>query len=164
MSTRLPSEPANAPLDFDLQAFFPYQMNVLAASISRQLAEVYRHRHGLSIAEWRVLAHLSQEDRVSIRELHARIDVDKPKASRACQRLEDRGLIRKRENPADRRLVALGLTAKGRRLMAEIAAEATAFEAELLSALTPEQRVALDGAFAALRRQLSNMAVSAKVA
>ncbi|RMF36685.1 MAG: MarR family transcriptional regulator [Alphaproteobacteria bacterium] len=123
---------------FDLAHFLPYQLSVLAARVSREFAARYSQRFGISIAEWRVLAHLSQQDAVSVREIHARVEMDKSKVSRAAQRLESAGLIEKRVPEGDRRLVALSLTDKGRALMAEIVPLARQFECELTGALGPE--------------------------
>lgn len=73
---------------FDLAAFLPCQLSVAASRVSRGFAERYRAEFGLSIPEWRVLAHLAQSDTVSVREIHARVDMDKSKVSRAAVRLE----------------------------------------------------------------------------
>jgi DNA-binding MarR family transcriptional regulator len=120
---------------FELSAFLPYRLSVAAGRISRDYATRYEKAFGFSIAEWRVLAHLSQEDEVSIRDIHARIDMDKSKASRAASRLEDAGLVAKVLNPSDRRLVCLSLTQKGRETMDEIIPIANAFQAELFQSL-----------------------------
>lgn len=120
---------------FELSAFLPYRLSVAAGRVSRDYATRYEKTFGFSIAEWRVLAHLSQEDEVSIRDIHARIDMDKSKASRAASRLEDAGLVTKVLNPADRRLVCLSLTPKGRQTMDEIIPIANAFQAELFQSL-----------------------------
>jgi maleylacetoacetate isomerase len=103
--------------DFDLSAFLPYQLAVAAARVSKGFADRYRAEFGLSIPEWRVLAHLAGDDAVSVREIHARVDMDKSKVSRAAARLEEAGLIEKRENAADRRLLDMRLTDKGRDLI-----------------------------------------------
>ena len=55
---------------------------------------------------------------ISVREVHARVDMDKSKVTRAAERLEAAGLIEKTGNPADRRLVTLALSARGRAMMA----------------------------------------------
>lgn len=146
--------------DFDLQGFFPYRINVLAARISRRLAAVYETRFGITIAEWRVLAHLSQQDEVSIREIFGRVDLDKVKVTRAAQRLEARGLVCKTGNAADRRLVSLTLTQDGRRLMHEIVPLALRFEQELIGALTNQQCVGLDAAMARIEAKLDELGSS----
>jgi DNA-binding MarR family transcriptional regulator len=123
---------------FDLSAFLPYELAVASARISRAFAERYRAEFGLSIPEWRVLAHLAAAGSVSVREIHARVDMDKSKVSRAAARLEEAGLIEKRENPADRRLLDMRLTEKGRALMARILPIADAFQAEITRRLGPD--------------------------
>lgn len=130
--------------DFHLDQFLPYRLSVLAGRVSRNFAARYRAKQGLSVAEWRVLAHLSQADSVSVRDLHLQADLEKSKASRAAARLEAEGLVAKRSADADRRLVALSLTAKGRAVMTELIPLATAFETELLSRLSDDDRAALD--------------------
>lgn len=134
----------------DLDRFLPYQVSVLAARLSAALSRVYAERFGISIAEWRVIAHLSQHRKVSVREVQARVAMDKSKVSRAAARLEAAGLVEKRVNPADRRLVELSLTRKGRRLYGEIAPLALAFEADLLAGLPAADVTAFRAATAAL--------------
>jgi DNA-binding MarR family transcriptional regulator len=132
--------------DFDLDGFLPYQINVLAGRLSREFGALYRDRFGISIPEWRVLAHLGQAGRVSVREIYARVDMDKSKVSRAAARLESAGYITKTQSRADRRLVDMALTDKGRALMAELAPIAEAFEAELTGRLgeaAPDFRAAV---------------------
>lgn len=128
--------------DFDLDEFLPYRLAVAAARVSRGFAERYRTEFGISIPEWRVLAHLSAAGGpVSVREIHARADMDKSKVSRAAARLELAGHVAKAENPADRRLVELTLTDAGRALVARIVPVALAYQADLMARLGPEAEV-----------------------
>ncbi len=120
-------------MSFDLSAFLPYQLAVAAARISKGFAELYRAEFGLTIPEWRVLAHLAQSDQVSVREIQARVDMDKSKVSRAAARLEASGLIEKRENLEDRRLLDMRLTPKGRDLIARIVPIADAYQTQILT-------------------------------
>jgi DNA-binding MarR family transcriptional regulator len=123
---------------FDLSAFLPYQLAVAASRVSRGFAEIYRAEFGLTIAEWRVLAHLAQSGAVSVREICARVEMDKPKISRAAARLETAGLIEKHENSSDRRLVVISMTDAGRDLMARILPIAEAYQARVLAHLGAE--------------------------
>ena len=137
-------------MSFDLSAFLPYQLAVASSRISRAFSERYQREFGLTIPEWRVLAHLAQSDAVSVREIHERVDMDKSKVSRAAARLEQAGLIEKRENAEDRRLLDMRLTAKGRDLIARIVPIADAFQADLirkLGGLSPDFRVGLQKLF-----------------
>ncbi len=110
---------------FKLDDFLPYQIAVLSSRISAGFSRHYREAYGITVSEWRVVAHLSQANSVSVREIHKRVDMDKPKVSRAASRLEGAGFITKTVNPHDRRLVELELTDKGR---------------EMIEALTPIAR------------------------
>ncbi|WP_227286447.1 MULTISPECIES: MarR family winged helix-turn-helix transcriptional regulator [Paracoccaceae] len=131
---------------FILDDFLPYRMSVLAGRLSREYSRIYQERFGLSRAEWRVVAHLSQESAVSVREIHARVDMDKSKVSRAATRLEQAGYITKRTSISDRRLVELALTGKGHAMMAELAPLAQAFQDELLTRLGAHAEDFLRGA------------------
>lgn len=122
-------------MSFDLSTFLPYQLAVVSSRLSRAFSERYKREFGLSIPEWRVLAHLAQSDAVSVREIHERVDMDKSKVSRAAARLETAGLIEKRENEGDRRLLDMRLTEKGRDLIARIVPIADAYQAELIAQL-----------------------------
>jgi DNA-binding MarR family transcriptional regulator len=124
-----------AQTDFILDAFLPYQVTVVAGRLSRGFAQRYRDRFGISVAEWRVVAHLSQSGTVSVREIHARVDMDKSKVSRAAARLEAAGYLTKCQSEADKRLVDLTLTQAGQKMVAEIAELAEAYQAEVLAAL-----------------------------
>ncbi len=115
----------------DLSAFLPYQLAVAAARVSKQFSDRYRAEFGLSIPEWRVLAHLAGGDAVSVREIHARVDMDKSKVSRAAARLESAGLIEKRESAVDRRLLDMRLTAAGHELIGRIMPIADDFQSDL---------------------------------
>lgn len=120
---------------FQLSAFLPYQLAVAASRVSKAFSERYRAEFGLSIPEWRVLAHLAGGDAVSVREIHARVDMDKSKVSRAAARLEQAGLIEKRDHAGDKRLLDMRLTAKGQELMARIVPIADSYQEELLARL-----------------------------
>lgn len=128
-----------SPLDLD--RFAPYLVNVLADRMSSELAAIYHARFGITIPEWRVIAHLAQNRKVSVREIHERVAMDKSRVSRAAARLETSGLIEKRVNASDRRLLELSLTRKGRRLFNEIAPLAMAYEQQFLSKLNQDEEI-----------------------
>jgi DNA-binding MarR family transcriptional regulator len=134
--------------DFALSEFLPYRLAVAATRVSRAFSERYRREFGLTIPEWRVLAHLAASDAVSIREIHARVGMDKSKVSRAAARLQAAGYLAKSANPGDARLVELRLTPEGRALFARLIPVALAYQAELVERLGP----AAPGLAAALDR------------
>lgn len=132
---------------FALDGFLPYQLAVVARRVSQEYAARYQEKFGISIPEWRVVAHLSQEGAVSVREIHRRVDMDKSKVSRAAARLEERGFIAKRAHPSDKRLVELTLTERGQAMIDELTPIAEAYETEVMRLLGPQGpafRAALD--------------------
>ena len=119
--------------DFRLDDFLPWQLAELADRVSRGLSGLYRDKFGISVAELRVVAHLSQAEKVSVREIHASVRMGKWQVSRAAQRLESRGYIHKRTGKTYRRLVELSLTPKGRAMVNEIIPLALEYEKQLLA-------------------------------
>jgi DNA-binding MarR family transcriptional regulator len=121
--------------DFDLAAFLPYRLAVAAAQVSRAFSARYRAQFGLTIPEWRVLAHLARGTAVSVRDIHEQVQMDKPKISRAASALEQAGLVAKVGHATDGRLVALSLTPKGRALVARLIPMALDYQAALVASL-----------------------------
>lgn len=122
-------------MTFQLDQFLPYRLSVAATQVSRRFASRYAAEAGLTIPEWRVLAHLGQSGAVSVRDITARVNLEKSVVSRAATRLERAGYVRKSDHERDQRLVALELTASGQTLMERLSEIAEEFQAELLTEL-----------------------------
>ena len=138
--------------DFNLNDFLPYQLAAAAERVSAGFSQAHKARSGLSVPEWRILAHLSQTDALSVRDLHQRAGLEKSKASRTAARLEAAGLVEKHDGSSDRRLIELTLTAKGRALIEGLIPIARAFEAQVSADLTAEERTTLTRALLKLSR------------
>ncbi|PLW76026.1 MarR family winged helix-turn-helix transcriptional regulator [Cohaesibacter celericrescens] len=117
--------------DFDLMHFTPYRLAVAAQSLSEELAHQYKERFGISIPEWRVIVHVAHAGGASVRDIEARVGMEKSKVSRAATRLEQRGLVTKEMNAKDRRLIHLTLTDEGHAMMVELLPMAQAFQKEV---------------------------------
>lgn len=117
---------------FSLDDFLPYQLAVVSARVSREFSQIYAEHFDMTVPEWRVLVHLHNAGPVSIREIQARVDMDKSKVSRAASRLEKAGFLTKETNAEDRRLLKLGLTEQGYARMEQIIPLADEFEQRLL--------------------------------
>ncbi len=135
VSRKTPQSP-----QLNLARFLPYQIAVLASRLSRRTAAIYEKTFNISVAEWRVIAHLAQRKRVSVKDIHNCVNLEKPRVSRAATRLESAEIVQKTINIADRRLVELSLTRKGRRLYEQLVPKANALEDELYSTITNEER------------------------
>ena len=119
--------------DFILENFLPYQLSLLANRISKDFSKEYISRFKLNNAEWRIIAHLSQENEaISIREIYSKVDLEKSKVSRAVSRLSSRKILTKTVNLKDRRLVDLKLTKNGKKIIENMAKVAKDFESEVL--------------------------------
>ena len=116
---------------FDLAGFSAYRLTVAAQKLSDAFARQYRDQFGISNPEWRVLVHISQSDGTSIRDIEARVAMEKSKVSRAAKRLEQAGYISKQINKTYRRLLHLHLTAEGQNLMTELLPLADRFQQEM---------------------------------
>jgi DNA-binding MarR family transcriptional regulator len=133
-----------------LERFLPYRLNVLAASVSNALAQVYADRFGITIPGWRVLATLGQFGVRTGRDIAGHAVMHKSTVSRAVSHLVERGLVRRETNPADQREDLLVLTGEGRAVYEALAPEALAFEESLLAPLSAAERETLFGLIARL--------------
>lgn len=122
-------------MSFRLEQFLPYRLSVVASEISRRFAARYAAEAGISIPEWRVLAHLSQSGAVSVRDITQRVSLDKSVVSRAATHLQEAGLVGKSDHDGDRRLIVLQLTPQGQVLMDKLATLADDFQKELKAQL-----------------------------
>lgn len=136
----------------ELDGFFPYRMAVASEAFSRRLAEVYGQDFGLSREEWRLLFLLAHAESLTSLELSKRTTLDKVQVSRAAQRLQDKALIRRAIANEDRRLRVYHCTDAGRALFAQLFPQVAARSEQILGAMSPEDRAALEQGLAALHR------------
>lgn len=122
-------------MPFHLDQFLPYRLSIAATEISRRFAARYAAEAGLSIPEWRVLAHLGHSGAVSVRDITQRVHLDKSIVSRAASRLQEAGYVDKSGHGKDRRLIVLELTPLGQELMERLSAVADEFQDELRTLL-----------------------------
>ena len=142
-----------------LQAFLPFRIARLAARTSAAVSQVYADAYGLSRDEWRVLAATGEAESQPTRAIAEQTGLDKVAISRAASALEDRGLIRRTEDRADRRIKILRLTREGAEALKEIERQVRSREAFLLEALSPEEHAALESAIEKLCRRAEELTV-----
>lgn len=122
-----------------LDSYLPYRLSVASNAVSGLIARAYEDRFGLTVPQWRVICVLAEDGGLTQVQIVARTVMDKVTVSRAAQGLSKRRLVTRAENKADGRSHVLDLTPEGRRLHAEIAPLALAYEAALISGLSPEE-------------------------
>ena len=121
-----------------LDAYLPYRLSVASNAVSGLIARAYQDRFGLTIPQWRLVCVLAEDGRMTQGQIVTRTFMDKVTVSRAAQGLAGRHLVDRSDNHADGRSHVLMLTPEGRRLFAEVAPLALAYEAALISGLAPE--------------------------
>ena len=141
-------DPGDAGLRLD--AYLPYRLSVASNAVSGLIARAYQDRFGLTVPQWRLICVLAEDGGLTQVQIVARTVMDKVTVSRAAQGLLGRHLIGRTDHKADGRSHLLALTAEGRRLQAEIAPLALAYEAALIAGLAP-------GEVAQLKRLLSRL-------
>jgi DNA-binding MarR family transcriptional regulator len=115
-------------------------------------------RIGLTRAQWQVLGLLYRRPGVSQSELAELLEVERATAGRMIDRLERKGWLTRRADPADRRINRLYLTAEAEGVQAEMGLIATAMLDDAMALLTEEEREALADMMERMKRQLQSMA------
>jgi 3-hydroxy-9,10-secoandrosta-1,3,5(10)-triene-9,17-dione monooxygenase reductase component len=90
-----------------------------------------------------VLACLTDVEGLSVGELAAMALMKQPRLTKALDRMEHDGLLKRRSAASDRRRVTLHLTAKGRARVAPVLLAAKTHEADLLAQFTGAERATI---------------------
>jgi DNA-binding MarR family transcriptional regulator len=128
-------------LDIEVMAIVGRLLRV-AQLIERRL-EAFAAAHGLDRGQGDVLLTLRRSGapfRLSPTALAGALLVTSGTMTNRLDRLEARGLVRRRPNPEDRRGLAIELTEKGRRLVDELVGAHVEHERELIAPLTARDR------------------------
>jgi MarR family transcriptional regulator, 2-MHQ and catechol-resistance regulon repressor len=119
----------------------------------QQAIERYSARHvralGLTLSQCDVVASLGGAD-LTLRELSERTLITKGTLTGVVDRLERRGLVRRRGDPADGRRTFVELTPSGRRLLARVFPEHLAYVRRAFAPLAPAR-------LERIRRDLANL-------
>jgi DNA-binding MarR family transcriptional regulator len=115
----------------------------LLAQLGAHAAGVFAERIAgleLSPAEAGLLRMLAMAPGRSQRELAEELGMPPSRFVPFADQLEERGVIERRKNPADRRVYALHLTDRGDALLAQLRDVAQEHDERLLEALSPDER------------------------
>ncbi|RMC30815.1 MarR family winged helix-turn-helix transcriptional regulator [Paracoccus alkanivorans] len=95
---------------------------------------------GVSVAEWRVLACLSDCDGQSVTELARLAQMEQSRLTRVIERMDNRGHVTRKRCRDDRRKVHVWLTGQGAGIARDLVARARAHETEFIeSCLSPAE-------------------------
>ena len=136
-----------------LDNFLPYRLSFTTNLVSERIATAYQTLFGVSIPEWRVIAHTAEHDGITQLEIGQRSRMDKVTVSRAAIALTKRGLLERKPNPSDKRSHRLVLTVAGRELYSKIVPKALELERDIF-ATVPEDELE---AFQATLRKIDSL-------
>ena len=136
-----------------LDSYLPYLLNRAGARIAAAFSEEVRPL-GATLQMWRVLAALREGDGRRMGDLSETTSIEVSTLTRLVDNMEKKGLVARRRDAADARVVALHVTPAGRRLTQRITPIAERYESVALAGFTAAEADILK---AALRRLYSNM-------
>ena len=114
------------------------------------------HAEGITGGQAALLAQIRNDPELGVRDLAAREGVSAPALTRYLDRMERAGLVVRTRSLEDARRIRLALTPKGVRALRSIRRRRTAWLAERLQGLSPEELAALDAATEPLARLLED--------
>jgi DNA-binding MarR family transcriptional regulator len=113
---------------------------------------------GLTRAQWLALTRLDRRPGASQSELADMMEIEKAPVGRIIDRLEDKGWVERRTDPADRRIKRIYLTDRGNRVRAAIVPIAEATVDDALSALSGADKERLMQLMLLVKATLSGLA------
>jgi DNA-binding MarR family transcriptional regulator len=119
-----------------------YWLRYVSNHVSQAFARKVETR-GVTVAEWVLLRQLLDEEALAPSRLSERMGMTRGTVTKLADRLIAKGLLVRAANPEDARAQTLALTAKGRRLVPELAALADANDTEFFDHLAPKDRATL---------------------
>jgi DNA-binding MarR family transcriptional regulator len=104
-----------------------------------RMKHAFEREVGLSTATWFLLSMLIEEDGISQGEVSHRFEVDPSRITRLAQRLQDEGLLRRKRDPEDNRVVRLYITEEGRLLIEDCQERRERFESRFRREFSTEE-------------------------
>lgn len=137
-----------------LEAYAPYYLMVLSATLSARASARFREAFGVGVSDWRVVATLAQEPGASAKRIVSVIVLDKAAVSRALAGLSSRGLVEAVSGDGDPRRKSWFLTEAGWDLHDGLLQHALQQEALLTEGIPAQD---MDLCLSALSRMLANV-------
>jgi MarR family transcriptional regulator, organic hydroperoxide resistance regulator len=125
-----------------------------AAKLLREAADEAMSGHGVRVGQHIVLSVLWEQDGLTPGEIARRLEVATPTIVNTATRMEEAGLLVRRPDPADARLVRLYLTPHGRSVRESVRQARAALERDATAILTPAELDHLRSALTKIIAQL----------
>jgi DNA-binding MarR family transcriptional regulator len=137
---------------------FDRDLMLLLNDVARLLRTRFDQRarsRGMTRAQWVILARVDAKPGLSQNELAALLEVEPISVGRLVDRLEARGLVERRPDPADRRIRRLHLLPSAAPVLEEITKAREVLGAELLQGVDAEARTRMVDALLQMKNNLT---------
>jgi DNA-binding MarR family transcriptional regulator len=122
-----------------LPGYATYYFTVVANKLSTGASRLYQKEFGIGIIEWRIMAMLAVEPKISPARICQVIGMDKAAVSREMRKMEAKRYLTVDDDPTSLRKKSLELTDAGYELHDRVIQVALERERRLLSDLSPEE-------------------------
>ncbi len=136
------------------------RLSFLIHDVSRMRRAAYEQvmrPHGITRAQWWILAHLSRHDGMMQTQLADILEVGKASLGDVITNLVCAGLIERRLDPSDKRARRIFLTRKAQSLISEMAAIEVRFNTRVFGALSTSERSRLYKSLLAVKHAISEL-------
>ena len=141
-----------------MSASFDRDLMIVLNDVARMVSTRFDQRaraFGMTRAQWLILVRLNRQPGLSQNEMAAICEVEPITVGRLIDRLEARGLVERRADPADRRIRRLHLLPAAKPILDEISSYRDVLHDEIVEGLGPEARAALVDALLHIKNNLA---------
>lgn len=122
-----------------LEDHLGYWLRLVSNQVSYAFAAKVEAR-GVTVAEWVVLRQLFERDETAPHEIASALGLTRGAVSKLIERLVAKKLVSRRADKTDLRAQRIALTARGRALVPQLAADADGNDAEFFNRLSAAER------------------------
>lgn len=115
-----------------------YYISNMGRSISHQLTLLFQP-YDVTSEQWSIMFCLIGEEGMTHKELASRTEKDRANVTRLVDQLERKGLVKRVNNPEDRRSIFLHLTEEGKKIVQALIPIEQAFIRNLLKGVSEEE-------------------------
>jgi MarR family transcriptional regulator for hemolysin len=132
----------------------------VARSLRTRFDQKARASHAMTRAQWIILSRLDRQPGMSQNELAAICEVEPITVARLVDRLEARGLVERRNDPADRRIRRLHLLPAAKPIVETIHRAREVMNARIVAGLDEKTRETLIDGLLVIKENLANEALT----
>ncbi len=132
----------------------------VARTLRTRFDQKARATHAMTRAQWVILSRLERQPGMSQNEMAAICEVEPITVARLIDRLEARGLVERRADPADRRIRRLHLLPAAKPILATINHARELMNERIIAGLDAKTRETLIDALLVIKENLANEALT----